>query len=116
MSALRLYFDEDSSERAVIRGLRARGFDLLTAKEAGQLTTTDPEQLDFAVQMARAIYTLNVGDFALLHREYLSEGKEHSGIIAIPEQRYSIGEKIRRLAELLSTVQAEEMRNRMEYL
>lgn len=116
MSELRLYLDEDSCELAVIRGLRTRGFDLLTAKDAGKLAAADPEQLDFATQMGRAIYTLNVGDFARLHRDYLIEGKDHAGIIAIPEQRYSIGEKIRRLADLLSTVPAEDMRNQMEFL
>jgi hypothetical protein len=34
----------------------------------------------------------------------------------IPEQRYSIGEKIRRLAQLVRTLSAEELENRMEYL
>jgi hypothetical protein len=116
MSELQLYVDEDSCELAVMHALRARGFDLLTAMDAGKLATTDAEQLDFATQMGRAIYTLNVGDFARLHRDYLLAGKEHSGIIAIPEQRYSVGEKIRRLAKLLSTVPAEDMRNQMEYL
>lgn len=36
--------------------------------------------------------------------------------IVIPDQRYSIGEKVRRLAALLSSVSAEEMVNRMEYV
>jgi hypothetical protein len=116
MSEVRLYVDEDSCELAVMHGLRARGIDLLTAMDAEMLATGDTEQLDFATQMGRAIYALNVKDFAKLHRDYLLAGKEHSGIIAIPEQRYSVGEKIRRLAELLSTVSAEEMRNQMEYL
>ena len=37
MSAVRLYVDEDASESAVILGLRARGIDLVTTFEAGQL-------------------------------------------------------------------------------
>ena len=57
-----------------------------------------------------------MGDFARLHREYLSQGTDHYGIIVLPDQRCSIGEKIRRLAGLIGSVTAEDMINRMEYL
>ncbi len=77
---------------------------------------TDQDQLAFAVQQGRTIYTFNVGDFARLHREYLLQGIDHTGIIVLPDQRCSIGEKIRRLARFISSVTAEEMVNRMEYL
>jgi len=40
----------------------------------------------------------------------------HGGIIVIPRQRYSVGEKIRRLCALIDSVSAEEMRNRLEFL
>ena len=116
MSELQLYVDEDASEHAVIRGLRDRGFDVLTAHEADRLGLDDEEQLSFASEMGRAIYTFNIRDYAILHREYQEYGRDHAGIVAIPRQRYSIGEKIRRLADLLSTVPAEDMRNQMEYL
>ena len=43
MSAIRLYVDEDASEHAVIRGLRARGVDILTTAEAERLGTSDSE-------------------------------------------------------------------------
>ncbi len=39
---------------------------------------------------------------------------EDAGVF--PDQRCSIGEKIRRLARFLRSVTAEEMVNRMEYL
>lgn len=116
MSELRLYVDEDASERAVVRGLRSRGFDLLTANEAGRLTLSDSEQLEYATQTERAIYTFNIRDFARSHRDVLAQEGEHAGIIAIPEQRYAIGEKIRRLSELLLTIEAEEMKNQIEFL
>ena len=116
MSVVRLYVDEDACEHAVIRGLQARGIDLLTTLEAGQTGTTDQEQLEFAVEQGRTIYTFNVGDFSRLHRDWLQQGRDHRGIVVIPEQRYSIGEKIGRLARLVATLTAEEMVNRMEYL
>lgn len=116
MSVLRLYADEDASEHAVIQGLRARGVDITTTAEAARLGTTDEEQLAFAVQQSRAVFTFNVGDFARLHGLYLQRGDDHCGIVVIPDQRYAIGEKIRRVAGLVASVSAEEMMNRMEYL
>ncbi len=53
---------------------------------------------------------------AILRGEHLEQGIDHVGIIVVPDQRYSIGEKIRRLAGFVSRVTAEEMVNRMEYL
>lgn len=116
MSVVRLYVDEDACEHAVVNGLRARGVDLQTVLEAGQSGTSDPEQLEFAVSQRRTIYTFNVTDFARLHQEWLQHGRDHCGIVVIPDQRYSIGEKIRRIAGLVAMFTAEEMVNRMQYL
>lgn len=116
MSDVRLYVDEDASEHAVIRGLRARGVDILTTAEAGRLGTSDSEQLTFAAEQTRAIYTFNVSDFARLHREHLEQGLDHHGIVVIPDQRCSVGEKIRRVARLVASVSASDMVNRIEYL
>ncbi len=52
---------------------RARGVDLVTTAEAERLGTSDSEQLDYAIDHGRAIYTFNAGDFARLHREYLEQ-------------------------------------------
>ena len=76
----------------------------------------DQDQLAFAIQQGRSIYTFNVGDFARLHREHLQQGIGHAGIVVVPDQRCSVGEKIRRLAGFISRITAEEMVNRMEYL
>lgn len=116
MSDVCLYVDEDSGEDAVVKGLRARGIDVLTTVEANRLGATDAEQLATAIRLQRTIYTFNVGDFARLHHEHLEQGIEHAGIIVIPDQRCSTGEKIRRVARFLKSVTAEEMLNRMEYL
>lgn len=116
MAKLRLYADEDAGERAVVQGLRTQSIDVLTTVEAGQVGASDADQLAFAAEQGRAIYTFNVGDFARLHAEYLGRGEDHAGIVVIPDQRYSIGEKVRRLAAFLHAVTAEEMVNRMEYL
>jgi hypothetical protein len=116
MNEVRLYVDEDAGEHAVVQGLRARGLDVLTTIEANRCGASDQDQLAFAVQDGRAIYTFNVGDFARLHREHLRQGIDHNGIIVLPDQRCSTGEKIRRVAKFTSGVTTEEMINRMEYL
>lgn len=116
MSAVRIYVDEDACEHAVVVGLRSRGVDLLTTLEANRTRANDAAQLEFAVQEQRSIYTFNLRDFAKLHSEYLQQGKDHHGIIVLPGQRYSIGEKIRAVAYLVASLTAEEMTNRIEYL
>ena len=116
MADLLLYIDEDAGEHAVIQGLRARNIDVLTTIEARRSGSADHSQLEFASSIGRAIYTFNVGDFARLHNSYLIQNKTHAGIIVIPDQRYSIGEKVRRLASFISRTSAEEMINRLEFL
>jgi hypothetical protein len=116
MPRIRFYVDEDAAEHAVTEGLRRRGIEVLTVLEAGRGEETDEEQLAFAAAGGRVLYTLNVDDFCRLHREFLSSGRDHCGIVVIPRQRYSAGEKIRRLASLAENFTAEEMKNRLQYL
>jgi hypothetical protein len=112
MSQIRLYVDEDAEETAIVDALRSRGVDLLTTLDAGMTRATDEEQLAFATSEGRAIYSLNVGHFCQLHAEFLAHGRDHSGILIIPRQRYSVGEKVRRLMELIDSTSSQEMRNR----
>lgn len=113
---LRLYFDEDSLDQALIRGLAARGVDVESALSAGMLRRTDREQLAYATEQARALCTFNVGDFCRLHRELLAAGSEHAGVIVTQQHRFTIGEHLRRLLRLVATVSPREMRNRLEFL
>src|SRR5262245_65288109 len=113
---IRLYFDEDASARAVAHNLRVRGVDVTTTPEQGRMGSPDSEQLDYATQQGRVICTCNIGDFSQLHAEYLSQGKNHAGIVLIHQQQFGIGEQARRLLRLLKTKSAEEMQNNVEYL
>jgi hypothetical protein len=51
-----------------------------------------------------------------LHRQYIEQNLVHAGILVVPDQRCSTGEKIRRVARFVRSVTAEDMVNRMEYL
>jgi hypothetical protein len=113
---MRLLVDEDAQHRRLAPALRARGVDVVTAFEAGLTGADDPDVLAHASREGRAVYTFNTGHFCRLHGQWLQQGIEHAGIIVVPSQRYSIGEQLRRLLQLISTKSAEEMRNQMEFL
>lgn len=116
MSRVRLYVDEDAAQDAVVAGLRQRGIDVLTILDAGMASASDDQQLEFAAADGRCLYSLNVDDFCRLHKEWLAAGRHHAGIVIIPRQRYSVGEKIRRLEELVDSISAETMVDRLEFL
>jgi len=105
-----LYVDEDAMSRILIRGLRSRGLDATSVLDEGRVGQNDRAQLDYAGQKERVLYTFNVGDFCRLHKEYLNEGRRHSGIIVVYRQRYSVGEQLRLLLRLAEMRSAEEMR------
>jgi beta-phosphoglucomutase-like phosphatase (HAD superfamily) len=113
---IRLYLDEDSMARAVLRGLRAAGFDVLTTTEAGMRGRPDPDQLAFGASRRRVIYTANIGDYSRLHAESWVEWFEHAGIVVLTEQRLSPGEQIRRLVRLSAEVGDDGMVHRIEFL
>jgi len=100
----------------LIEALRARGVDVLTALEADMIGRPDRDHLDYATTQGRVLYSFNVGDFCRLHKEYLSEGKPHSGVIVAPQQRYSVGTLMRGLLKLIAAKSAEEMQNQVEFL
>lgn len=62
------------------------------------------------------LYTFNVSDFYRLHTEWIGAGREHAGVILAPQQRFSVGEQLRRILLLLATIPAASMRNRIEFL
>jgi len=99
-----------------VKALRRRGVDVLTANEAGMRERDDADHLAYATGQGRVLYSFNTGDFNALHTAYIVEGKTHAGIILAPQQRYTVGEQMRRLLRLIHTVPAEEMRDRIEFL
>lgn len=113
---VRLYLDEDSMDRDLIRALRARGVDVESALEAGMIDRSDTEHLEYSTRQGRALFSFNVGDFFRLHTEYLSQGKLHGGIVVAKQQQYSVGEVMRRLLKLISSRTPHEMWNSIEFL
>jgi hypothetical protein len=111
---IKLYLDEDTISRALIRALRSRNIDLLTAREAGLVQVADEHHLEHATSLDRTVFTFNARDFSRLHTEYLSQGRHHAGIII--SAQLPVGVILRRLLSLLNSRSDAEMRDWLEYL
>ena len=64
--------------RSLVRALRARGVDVITALDGGTIEREDAAHLDYATEQSRVLCTFNVGDFYRLHSDYLAQGKPQS--------------------------------------
>ena len=87
---------------------------LLQFDEENRREVSDEKQLEYATSLGRALLTHNRQHFAPLHERWLSEGREHAGIIL--STRIEIGELLRRTLRLLNEVTADEMRNNLRHL
>src|SRR5262245_21107787 len=69
---IRIYLDEDVS---VLVGemLRARGIDVLTTRDAGNLGATDDEQFGYAITSGRVLLTHNRVDFEHIAVQYYED-------------------------------------------
>jgi len=76
----------------------------------------DDEHLATAPALGRTLFTHNTADDCVLHERWISEGNKHAGIIVAPQQRYSVGEKMRLIVRLVSQQTAEEMVGRLEFI
>jgi hypothetical protein len=45
-----------------------------------------------------------------------AQGRSHAGLILAQQQRYPVGDQVRRLLRLVAAKSAEQMRNRIEFL
>jgi len=114
--AFALYFDEDSVNRALIRARRARGMDVTNAVDAGYVGSPDVTQLEHATAQGRVLFTYNVGDFLDLHTRLRQQAGSLAGLILAVQQRYSVGEQMRRILRMNRERSTDDMRNRVEFL
>ena len=106
---IKLYTDEHVLN-SVVKGLRLRGVDILTTKEADMLGADDKVHLDFALKEQRVIFTQDE-DFLRLH----AKGLEHCGIIYVHQQT-PIGQIIRGIMLIHQLLEPAEMQNHVEFL
>jgi hypothetical protein len=110
---IRLFLDEDVPE-SVAAGLRLRGYDVVTTRQAGRRGLTDAQQLDYAHSGGRLFFTHNIADFTQLHVEYVRKGREHSGILLA--QQLPIGVIVTAMLKFLSSSKAKNVRNQLVWL
>lgn len=107
MTKIRLYIDEDAVERGLVQASRNKGIDVITTLDVNRITCTDKDQLIWATEQQRVIYTFNRKDFSYLHGEFLLQRISHAGIILAQQQRYSVGEQLRGLLKLIAAKSAD---------
>jgi len=108
-----VYLDEDVSALVAVL-LRARGFEVLTARDDNRLGQADPAQLARATALERCMVTHNRVDFENLHRTFVNTGHPHFGIIVAT--RRSPQEIARRVSVLLNTFAADDLCNQLLYV
>lgn len=116
MSAIKLHLDEDADSHALLNALRHRGLDVSSSRELALLQCSDEEQLVWAFEKGRAVYTYNASGFCRLHSEFIRHGRHHAGIIIGDQQVLSIGEEMRRLLRISDARTADEMGDNLEFL
>ncbi|MFN6273042.1 MAG: DUF5615 family PIN-like protein [Microcystis sp.] len=107
-----LYMDEDVSA-LVATLLRSRGLDVTTVPEQSTLGKTDSEQLEFAASLGRCLVTHNRVDFERLHLQFIEEGREHCGIIVVPQK--TAYEVVQRVGVLVNTLIVDSINNQLLY-
>jgi hypothetical protein len=112
----RVYIDEDAIHGALVVALRSRDVTVITASDAGLMKKSDDEHLAYASEQGCVLYTFNVSDFYRLHTEWTNFGREHAGMILAPQQRYSVGEQLRRILRIRASASTRSIRNRVEFL
>jgi predicted nuclease of predicted toxin-antitoxin system len=106
---VRFYLDEHVPA-VIADGLRRRGVDVLTTRDAGMRHAADTDQLVLATRQGRVVFTQDA-DFLRLH----AAGTSHAGIV-FARQGTAIGLIVRGLALIHKTLTAEDMKNRLEFL
>ena len=76
----------------------------------------DDDHLATASALGRTVFTHNTSDYCVLHQQWIQRQRTHAGIIVAPQQRYSVGEEMRRITRLISQRTAEEMLCRLEFI
>jgi predicted nuclease of predicted toxin-antitoxin system len=110
---VKLFLDENVHS-GLAPALRKRGYDVFHAQELDGKGRSDPEQLAFAVQDQRCLFSFNVKDFVILHNHYVNNHQDHWGIIV--SKQIPLRETLRRILKLLQEFNHEALKNRVEFL
>ncbi|MCA0455578.1 MAG: DUF5615 family PIN-like protein [Chloroflexi bacterium] len=109
-SSIRLYVDENLSPE-IARQLKLRGVDAVSVRDLDLLGETDDNHFVRASKMGRVLVTSDE-DFLIM----TSTQSEHAGIIYGKQQAHSIGDWVKGLELICFVYNADDMKNRVEFL
>lgn len=107
---IKFHLDENVSN-AVAEGLRRRGVNVTTTPEQNLIGASDKEQLAFAREQQRVIFTQD-DDFLKLHQATVP----NSGIAYCQQGNRSIGEVVKTLTLIWEWVEPEDMIGQLEFI
>ena len=110
---IELFLDEDVHS-GLAHALRKRGYDAIHAQELYRKGRSDSDQLLFAIQQKRCLFTFNVKDFVILHNQHIKNQQKHWGIIV--SKQLPFRETMSRLLRVLQRTAKETMKNHLEFL
>jgi hypothetical protein len=113
---VQFYFDDNYSDGRVVAGLRRAGVTVVTSLEAGNYGVADELHLAYAADAGLVLITSDEADFQRLSGVWLAVGRGHAGIVIVKQQRYGVGEQLRRLLRIVDETDPAEMKDRVEFL
>jgi hypothetical protein len=110
---LAIVTDENFREQ-IVNGLRRRlrGLDLITAREAGLLGSTDPEVLAWAADLGRVVLTQDLRTMKGFAYERVGRGEPMPGVFEVPAL-LPIGQAIEELLMVIQLYRPPEIENRV---
>ncbi|MHC4879844.1 MAG: DUF5615 family PIN-like protein [Planctomycetota bacterium] len=112
--SLPLYMDQHVP-LSITEGLRERGIDVLTAAEDSAADSSDPDILQRANELQRAVFTLD-DDFLAIAAEWLESGREFAGLAYAHQLGITIGQAVHDLELMATVLDLTDMKNRIEFL
>ena len=113
MSKLQIYIDEDAMDCDLAAALRSRGVTVITVLDTGLVGKSDAEQLTF-------FYRARLCSLHVQRRRFRSEwvnaGRTHGGILLAPQQRFLVGEQLRRILRIRAAKTTGSRVDRIEFL
>jgi predicted nuclease of predicted toxin-antitoxin system len=104
------FYTNESVNVAISEGLKRRGVKVSSARDVGNLGLSDKEQLEYAKKKNFVIVTHD-DDFLSIAMKF-----EHKGIVHVHQQKYSVGDLIRKLKLLWDIAEQKDMVNHVEFL
>jgi predicted nuclease of predicted toxin-antitoxin system len=111
---IKFYFDHQVPQ-AIVKGLRSRQVDVLTAREDGAHRLSDPELLDRATALGRVLFSQDK-DLLREAESRQQRGSSFCGVIFSRQHKASIGKCIEDLELIAKAGNPQDLVDRVEFL